>query len=68
VVPAVTPVTVPDASTVADDELLLHVPPDAVLDNVVVAPASQTEAVPVIAGADEFTVMFMMLLQPALTA
>ena len=50
--PAVTPVTLPDASTVATEALLLvHVPPETVSDNAVTEPA-QTEDAPVMAPAE----------------
>ncbi len=56
--PFITPVV---ALTVATAILaLVHVPPPGLLANVVVAP-SQTEAVPVIAAGNGFTVMILVL-------
>jgi hypothetical protein len=59
------PATIPVvAFTVPSDVLLLlHVPPDAVLLNVVV-PLTQTDAIPVIAGIEAFTVTIVTALQP----
>ena len=58
-VPAVTPVTRPDPSTVATDEApLVHVPDGVVSPSAVVPPAEQAVKVPVIAaGADGAVVL-----------
>ena len=51
VVPAMSPVTVPEGSTVAVEELvLLHTPPFVISLNGIVAPPSHTVAAPVIAA------------------
>ena len=66
-VPAVTPVTTPEALMVAFPLELDHVPPEVAFDKLVVAPA-QTVVVPVIVPAlgraFTVTVAIVVLLQP----
>jgi hypothetical protein len=52
-VPAVTPVTSPEAFTAALALLLLHTPPEVVLDNCIVVPAT-TLVLPVIDETEGF--------------
>jgi len=63
-VPTVTPETLPEASTVATDVLLLpHVPADVTSARVVIAPRHDT-ADPVMAAGIGFTVTFVDITQP----
>lgn len=64
-VPAATPVTMPDdGPTVATEILLLvHVPPNAELNNEIVCP-TQTDDGPDIAGGLGFTVKVLVRTQP----
>jgi hypothetical protein len=65
-VPADTPLTAPDALTVAAEVLLVHVPPDGVLPSVVVEP-THTAAAPLIAVGPALTVITAVLKQLAPT-
>ena len=61
-VPTVTPVTIPDALTVAVP-VLLQVPPEVASDKEVVRPR-HTVIVPKIAVGNEFTVTIAVVIQP----
>ncbi len=64
-VPAATPVTMPDVPIVATPALLLaHVPPPVVEDRVAVVPA-HNELVPVIVAGIALTVIEVVLAHPA---
>lgn len=66
-VPAATPVTTPEASTVAFDKSLLdHAPPPVLFVSVVAAPV-HTEKVPPIAAGEIFTVSSAVTKQPVET-
>ena len=64
-VPGVIPVTIPEEPIMATAVLLLvHIPPPAVLPNIVVAPA-HTCSVPLITEGAKFTIIVVVAVQPA---